>query len=321
MGHKQKALEDKDFAPLFTQAVKKFASVGVVARHMPFLHAILRTIPQHWIARISPEYGAMLAFREMNNQRIREVFERKEKGTSGSAECDILRQNTIFQELVNSDLSPEEKSYDRLSQEGQLVVGAALDTTAHAMDTTTFHILNNPEKLSRLHQELRAAMPDPQAHTPLIELEQLPYLSAVIMEGLRLSIGVSNRNARIAHEPMLYKSHVIPAGVPVSMSVPLTHHDESVYPDSYSFVPERWINGKTPDGRPLEKFFMTFGRGTRQCAGMTLAKAEMYIALAALLRRYDLELWESSRRDVDMVHDLFLPQADLASTGARVLVK
>jgi cytochrome P450 len=105
------------------------------------------------------------------------------------------------------------------------------------------------------------------------------------------------------------------------MSVPLTHHDESVYPDSYSFVPERWINGKTPDGRPLEKFFMTFGRGTRQCAGMTLAKAEMYIALAALLRRYDLELWESSRRDVDMVHDLFLPQADLASTGARVLVK
>ena len=323
MGLKQNALDDPNFAPLFTQAVKKFASLGVVAKHIPWMHKVIRALPEHWIANLSPEHGAMLAFRRMNNQRVKEVFERNEKaekfstGTQGYKDT----QQTIFDDLFYSDLPPEEKSLERLSQESQIIVGAGLDTTAHAMYTTLFHLLDNPSKLHRLRRELEDAIPDPYAHTPLVRLENLPYFSAVISEGLRLSYGISSRNSRVAHEPMVYKSHTIPPGTPVSMTVPLLHHEETIFPDSYSFTPERWINGKTPDGRPLDKFLMTFGRGARQCVGMNLARAELYITLGTLLRRFEMELWESSRKDVDMVHDLFLPGVDSSSKGVKVLVR
>ncbi|KAF2624794.1 cytochrome P450 [Macroventuria anomochaeta] len=327
MGHQQNALDDPDFAPLFTQAAKKFASMGVFTKHLPWIHTVMRALPQHWIAKASPEYGAMLAFRYLNNARVREVFDRKCKAGNGDADAKISRRRTIFDDLFDSELPSEEKSLERLSQESQLIVGAALDTTAHALNTTLFHLLATPSKLAKLKAELGKTTPDRRTHTPLPLLENLPYLSAVINEGLRLSYGVSSRNARLAHSPLLYESYVIPAFTPVSMSAPFTHHDESVFPDSYTFIPERWLDsngefgGKTPDGRPLDRFLMSFGKGARQCAGMNLAKAEMYITLTALVRRFDFELWESSRRDVDLVHDLFLPGVDRESKGVRVLVK
>lgn len=329
MGLQQKALDDPDFAPLFTQAVKKFASMGVYAKHMPWIHTITHALPQDWIAKASPEYGAMLAFRHMNKDRVQEIFDRKGKPQSATENWDTKEpdQRTVFDDLLDSDLPPAEKDLERLSQESQLIVGAALDTTANALNATLFHLLNTPSAASKLKAELATAIPNPTSHIPLITLEKLPYLTGVINEGLRLSYGLSCRNARIAHSPLLYKDHVIPAYTPVGMSVPFTHHDESVFPDSYAFVPERWLDsngalgGKTPDGRPLERFLMTFGKGGRQCVGINLARAEMYIAVAALVRRFEMDLFESSRRDVDLVHDLFLPQVDRRSRGVRVLVR
>lgn len=322
MGIQQNALDDPDFAPLFTEAVKNFAEFSVVLKHMPWMHKFINAIPPSWMAKFSAEFGAMLGFRQMNIDRVEEAFKRNEK------EGVAAENRNVFDELINSDLPPKEKSPDRLSQESQIIVGAAIDTTARTLNTTLFHIIDNPKKLQKLKEELRTAMPDPQAHTPLTSLEKLPYFSAVINEGLRLSYGISSRNARIAYTPMTYKEWVIPARTPVSMSAPLTHHIESIFPDSHSFIPERWLDsdgvkfgGRTTDGRQLEKFLMTFGRGGRQCVGINLAKAELYLCLAAVLRRFDLELWESSRRDVDLAHDLFLPGVERGSKGVRVLVK
>ena len=330
MGVQQHALDDPDFAPLFTQAVKKFAEFAVVLKHAPWLHKVIKAIPQHWLARCSPELGASLAFREMNDSRVREAFERSQKSAAEHKDRDdhTTSQQTIFDDLINSTLPPSEKSLSRLSQESQIIVGAALDTTAHALNVTLFHLLANPSTLHKLRLELAAAIPDPHSHPPLPELESLPYFSAAINEGLRLSYGISTRNARLAHAPLQYKSHLIPARTPVGMSAPLTHHDNSIFPDSHSFTPERWLSpdgkrlqGKTPDGRPLDRFLVAFGRGARQCVGINLARAEMYIALAAVLRRFELELWECGRADVDLVHDLFLPGMERGRKGVRVLVK
>jgi cytochrome P450 len=66
---------------------------------------------------------------------------------------------------------------------------------------------------------------------------------------------------------------------------------------------------------------VNFSRGTRACLGINLAYAEIYLTLAAVFRRFDLELFETTREDVDIVHDFFSPSARLDSKGVRVLVK
>jgi hypothetical protein len=54
----------------------------------------------------------------------------------------------------------------------------------------------------------------------------------------------------------------------------------------------------------------------------SLAKAELCLAIATVFRRYDTQgLFETTRADVDIQHDLFLPQAALDSKGVRVIFK
>jgi hypothetical protein len=54
----------------------------------------------------------------------------------------------------------------------------------------------------------------------------------------------------------------------------------------------------------------------------SLAKAELRLAIATVFRRFDKqELFETTRADVDIQHDLFLPQHALDRKGVRVIFK
>jgi cytochrome P450 len=68
---------------------------------------------------------------------------------------------------------------------------------------------------------------------------------------------------------MKYKDYLIPAGTPVSMTSVDVHHDERIYPNSRSFIPERWLdNPKTENGSNLNRYFVAFGKGARSCLGI-----------------------------------------------------
>lgn len=89
------------------------------------------------------------------------------------------------------------------------------------------------------------------------------------MEATRLSYGLSARNPRTHDKPVVYKEWVIPSNTIIAMTVPEISHDEEIFPDSYDYIPERWLDEpKTTDGLPLERFLVSFGRGPRSCLGV-----------------------------------------------------
>lgn len=54
----------------------------------------------------------------------------------------------------------------------------------------------------------------------------------------------------------------------------------------------------------------------------SLALAELYITLAYLFRRWDLEMYETTReRDVDFVRDCFVGETEPGSKGVRVTLR
>jgi cytochrome P450 len=80
--------------------------------------------------------------------------------------------------MLNSDLPESEISINNMWQEGQNVVGAGSDTTAGVLSVTTFHLLNNPDKLKKLREELSVAaafLPKGRGWN-LATTRQLPYL-------------------------------------------------------------------------------------------------------------------------------------------------
>ncbi|OTA55106.1 cytochrome P450, partial [Hypoxylon sp. EC38] len=136
--------------------------------------------------------------------------------------------------------------------------GAGFETTAGALRAALFHIFDNENILKRLRTGL--ATIDTR---DLKALEQLPYLKAVLMEGMRISPAVATRMARIAPDrDILYNEWRIPAGIPVGMTLVLLHMEETLwYHDRRRFNPDRWLD---PDGeQTLNKNFAPFLRGTR----------------------------------------------------------
>jgi cytochrome P450 len=182
---------------------------------------------------------------------------------------------TLFHEMLHSDLSPSEKTVNRMVQEAQVIIGAAILTTSWAAAVASFHIINNPEIFRKLRAELEEAIPDPLMQLHWQTLEQLPYLTGCIKEGIRLAYGIGSRLPRVSRTDLTYKEWTIPAGTPISMTIVDMNHDEDVFPHSHSFIPERWLdNPTTANGSSLERYFVGFGKGARSCIGLKYVFAQ-----------------------------------------------
>lgn len=150
------------------------------------------------------------------------------------------------------------------------------------------------------------------------QLEQLPYLTAVISEGLRIGYGVSSRLQRVFPDTVLEcNGHAVPPMTPVSMTSVLLHDNPTLFPDARTFRPERFLE------RPsLRRYLVPFSRGSRQCAGQNLAYCELHLTLAAVFApgRFRLELFETDASDVELKHDFVNTCPKLDSKGIRVTV-
>lgn len=229
-------------------------------------------------------------------------------------------KNNIFQELIEGNLPAEEKTLSRLVDEGQTMIAAGQETSSFFLHQATYFILADPDINSQLQAELRQAIPNPDTIPPLARLEELPYLHAVVQEVHRFSHGVVGRLERVSPDkPIQYNTWMIPPGTPVSMTSLLQHRDASKFPEPMKFDPNRWL--KQSAGNRLEKYLVPFSRGTRQCLGMNLATAEIYLTIAIMFRRFRMELYETTERDAEIAHDFFIPHGHQDSKGVRVVFK
>ncbi|PYI01218.1 cytochrome P450, partial [Aspergillus sclerotiicarbonarius CBS 121057] len=132
--------------------------------------------------------------------------------------------------------------------------------------------------------------------------------------------GISHRLQRISPTDRLkYKDVIIPPNTSVGMSSALIHHDEGIFPQSHEFIPDRWTD--INERRRLNKYLVAFSKGSRQCIGMNLAFAELYMAVAVVFRKYDMDLHDTTVDDVKLHSDMMLPHAKKGSKGVRVVLQ
>ncbi|KAJ5248559.1 benzoate 4-monooxygenase cytochrome P450 [Penicillium chermesinum] len=197
------------------------------------------------------------------------------------------------------------------------------ENTAHekASHRTVFHELLDsklpPEELqkNRLRDEAFSLQ-----FPSLAVLEQLPYLTAVIQEGLRLSDPVTHRIGRqFPDRSFECRGVFIPTNTSVSMTAMLTHLNEEIFPEPRIFRPERWLG---PESKRLERYLVPFNRGTRSCLGMNLARAELVLILAAVFRQFNFDVSAVRRdRDIDVSRDYILGAQARDTPGILVTVE
>ncbi|PYH98894.1 cytochrome P450 [Aspergillus ellipticus CBS 707.79] len=130
----------------------------------------------------------------------------------------------------------------------------------------TYFVLADPEVKKRLEEELKDITAGfPEVVPRWAELEKLPYLQACIKEGLRIN-RFFRRNPRISPDP------------------------------------ECWIGDYDPR---MSRNFVPFTKGSRNCLGMNLGWAELYVCLAALFRPggHNMSLAGTDESDIVPIFD------------------
>lgn len=246
----------------FRELERAFGEMGYLQKLFPPLLNIMNSLPDWLIIWMNPSMKLLLDFfRDCNAIAVGML------GETDGKKYEEKEHPTIFYEIIHSDLPPTEKTPKRLEGEAAAVLGAGAVTTAWTLTVALYHLTVQPQKLERLRAEIRSVMPDPHQPAKLQQLEQLPYLTAVIMEGLRLSNGVSTRLARVAPDRSIYfRDWEIPKGTPVGMTSTLIHQNPDIFQQPLEFIPERWLDPQ--ERQRLERYLVPFSKGTRQCAGI-----------------------------------------------------
>lgn len=163
------------------------------------------------------------------------------------------------------------------------MVVAGHETTTVAIAWACYELCRHPEVMARLVDEIDRH----PAPCDAPSLAALRYLEAVCSESLRLHPPLVFLTRQVVR-PLTVHGHDVPAGLGVSLVLPLIHTDPDTFPDPLAFRPERFLaRGYGPEQ------FLPFGGGAKRCLGASFAVQEMMIVLAGLLARFRVRL----RRD------------------------
>lgn len=241
-------------------------------------------------------------------------------------------QPTVLDAIYTSSLlGPEDKTVTRMLAETQAILGAGTETTGNTLSVLTYHLLSQPPVLQRLKTELReAAATTARPEAELMDykaLDHLPFLQACMKEALRLATGVcsrlprSNKTSPTTYTTPSGKEYAFPSGTVISMSILDLHYNPSIFTNPTTFEPSRWVDSDADKLQQMERAYAPFGRGARQCVGLELAKEEITLMAGNLFHRFELELYETTARDVSIAHDYFAPFGPTDSKGVRIKAK
>ena len=311
-------LDRPEFSHELLDGLMSLGTMCHFIKQFNWLVPILDFMPMWLAQRINSHTHRIIAMREHLLGQAMDVVKKRDQLN--------LKQSTgrlsLMHAILSSNVAEADKSPERLAAEAQSAIGAGTLTSSYALVGATYYILASPSVFDRLMDELNKAIPDASNPPPLRTLEQIPYLGAIVLETLRMFPGVAHRLQRIFPDRSLqYKKWCIPSGTPVSMSTLFIHNNPSIYPDPFTFRPERWLPLHT-EGQRLQKYLLSFGKGTRQCVGMELGKAEIIMTLANVFRRFgnEMRLFDTVKeRDIDIARDLFIPCPSVHSNGLLVM--
>ncbi|KAM3424167.1 hypothetical protein BST61_g11290 [Cercospora zeina] len=192
------------------------------------------------------------------------------------------------------ELMRVEKDPLKLRAEALNVLIAGRDTTAGLL-SNLFHLLaRHPRVWKRLQQEIDTTL---EGRLPDYETLRgdLPYLKAVINEGLRLYPSVPT-NTRFANvDTVLPRGGgesgtapiLVPKGSVFLYSVYAMHRRKDIYgPDAEEFRPERWIAEENETPLRPGWGFLPFNGGPRICIGQQYALTETGYTVVRMLQTF-----------------------------------
>ncbi|KAI9164046.1 Cytochrome P450 monooxygenase lcsI [Paramyrothecium foliicola] len=257
----------------------KAASFISAARYYPVIEKLLfKMIPA--------------SLRKMADDHYRQIVDKVDRRLNWE-----VQRSDIMSPVIDGMHKSGGLSKDEINATFSPLTTAGSETTATALAGTLNYLVQNPDKLGKLAEEVRQKFQNRSGIT-LDAVQDLPYLNAVLNEGLRLCPPVPWMLPRIVPQDGDTVCGIwLPGGTPVSIQAYSLNRDPAYFHLPERFLPERWL----PDRTDPESIFRNdrcddlhpFSAGSRSCIGRHLAWAEMRLIMAKLIWTFDFKSIES----------------------------
>jgi len=165
-----------------------------------------------------------------------------------------------------------------------LMISAGSDSTSTALRSTFLNVVTNPRVYVALNKEIDDALARGAVSFPVIkmtEAKELPYLCAIVKEGLRIFSPLQGLASHYLKEPFEINGLPIPPHTQVGTHwYGMPRNKKYFGPDANEFRPERWVDADAETTKSLNRAMdMTFAVGKSTCLGQNLALKELHKAI------------------------------------------
>ncbi|KAL3060385.1 hypothetical protein OYC64_014862 [Pagothenia borchgrevinki] len=233
---------------------------------------LLRKLPNPVFSRLLKEVAKRdeIIKEHLNNYKSQD--KRHEDAITGSLLQGLEKQHNTEHGVRLTDIHVHMATVD-------LLIGGT-ETTAAWLNWTVAFLLHRPEVQTKVYEEMCTVLEG--RYPKYSDRHRLPVLSALINEVLRLRpvapLAVPHRAIRDSS----IAGYFIPKNTVIIPNLFGAHHDPAVWSDPYNFKPERFLAGGGGSTRAL----IPFGGGARLCLGESVAKMELFLFTAYLLRDF-----------------------------------
>jgi cytochrome P450 len=184
---------------------------------------------------------------------------------------DDLISRLLAERVATGQLSPQD-----VAMNGMILLFAGHETTANMIGLATLVLLRDPDRAARIR-----------------DTDDETMIANAVEELLRYMTIAQDMILRVAAEDLTIGEQLVRAGDLLTINLPAANRDPAFLdePDTFDF--DRNVRGH-----------LAFGHGVHQCLGQSLARAELQIALPALLRRLPNLRLAIPLADVRFRHDM-----------------
>ncbi|KAF7949223.1 hypothetical protein EAE96_008390 [Botrytis aclada] len=185
----------------------------------------------------------------------------------------------------------ETMTESELFTESGFLLAAGSDTSSTTLSALLFYLSRYPKCYKKVTAEIRSTFSSLSEIHSGPKITSLKYLRACIEEALRMSPPLGSALWREVRQGDITIDGVsIPTGYDIGCAVYAVQHNESYFPKSFEFQPERWIASEDNPQEKIEEMkmaFAPFSLGPKGCPGKMMAYMEMGIMMARMVFCFD----------------------------------
>jgi cytochrome P450 len=162
---------------------------------------------------------------------------------------------------------------------------AGIDTVAYTCVFLLYSLLRRPALLERVRDEAKPAFTN--GPPDLYTLRDMRLLRNVTMETLRM-YPVAPAAVRSVAETFEFAGYLIREGDQVILATPVAHFLPEIYPDPFSFDPERFSPPRNEHRKPGA--YIPFFKGPHTCIGARMGQIQVMLTIGTMICQADLGL-------------------------------